>query len=115
MYRLYGVPPGIPAVGTAVGKPLLEKTVSLANPCSEKAVPPPVISIFAYVLINTLSNVNGPPVVMPAPDGFHVTSMGAAALANDAPVNNNAANGAAKYFLSCMVFPFTGKVVVIWP
>ena len=73
------------------------------------AVPPPVMSIFAYVLINTLSNVNGPAVVMPAADGFHVTSMGAAALANDAPVNNNAANGAVKYFLSCIVLPFTGR------
>jgi hypothetical protein len=30
-------------------------------------------------------------------------------LANDAPVNNNAANGAAKYFLSCIVLPFTGR------
>jgi len=103
------VPPGNDAVGIDVGNPLFEKTVSLANPCSEKAVPPPVMSIAAYVLINTLSNVNGGAVVMPANKGFHLTSMGAAALANDAPVNNNAANDAAKYFLSCFVLPFTGR------
>jgi len=103
------LPPGNPAVGIDVGKPSLEKAVSLAKPCSEKAVPPFVMSIFPYVLINTLSNVNGAAVLMGVAEGFHVTSMGAAALANDAPVNNNAANGAAKYFLSCIVLPFTGR------
>jgi hypothetical protein len=54
---------------------------------------------------------NGAALVMPAANGFHVTSMGAAALANDTPVNNNAANIAEKYFLSCIFVPFTSQVI----
>src|SRR3954470_15578607 len=106
MYRLYCVPDGKPAVGMATGIPLLKNTDIRKNPDSVNAVPAAFMSMFAYVLINTLSKVNAGAATPGIADGFQVTSIGvSAAFATLAPVNNIAANSTAKYFLSCILVP----------
>src|SRR4051812_35212486 len=90
--------------------PSLVKTLRRKNPDSVNAVP--VTSMVRYVLSTTLSNVKAGWVEIGVADGFQVTSIGVtgiAALAAAAPVKSSAANVAAKYFLSCMVFPFSGR------
>src|SRR4051812_39419781 len=65
------------------------------------------MSIFANVLRRMSLNVNGPWLLMPAPDGFHVASIGvSAALATGAPANSAAADSAAKKLRNCIGVSF---------